>query len=39
MSEFMKLCWPFLAPPLAIAAVALVGWVFNIKSIRNSHKF
>lgn len=39
MSEFMKLCWTFLAPPLAIAAVALVGWGFDIRSIRDSHKF
>lgn len=39
MSEFWKICWPFLCPPLAIAALALIGWVFDIKSIRNSHKF
>lgn len=39
MNEFIQLCWPFLAPPLAIAAVALVGWALDIKSIRDSHKF
>ena len=39
MSEFWKLCWPFLCPPLAIAALALIGWVFGIDEIKNSHKF
>ncbi len=39
MTEFIHLCWPFLCPPLAIAAITLIGWAFDIKSIRNSHKF
>ena len=39
MSEFFHLCWPFICPPLAIAALALIGWVFGIDEIKNSHKF
>ncbi len=39
MNEFMKLCWPFLAPALAILAVALVGRAFDIQAIKKSHKF
>ena len=39
MKEFLMVCLPLLFPPLFILLVALTGRVFNIKKIKESHRF
>lgn len=39
MNEFLRLCMPLMAPPLAILAIAAAGRIFRIKKITESHRF
>lgn len=39
MKEFLMVCLPFMSPALFIILVALTGRVFNIKKIKESHRF
>ena len=39
MKEFILICLPFWAPALFILAIAVIGHLFNIRSIKESFKF
>ena len=39
MKEFLMVCLPFMSPALFILLVALTGRVFNIRKIKESHRF
>lgn len=39
MKEFILVFMPVLAPPLIILAIAVIGHLFNIRSIKESFKF
>ena len=39
MKEFLMVCLPFMLPPIFILLVALTGRVFNIRKIKESHRF
>ena len=39
MKEFLMVCLPLMSPALFILLVALTGRVFNIRKIKESHRF
>lgn len=39
MKEFILICLPFWGPVLIILVIAVIGYLFNIRSIKKTFKF